>query len=69
MGQKVTIKDINDSIASEHYFTSSEALVGQMSGSTHTGVAVGANGQIGTVVTVTLGKTGYLCSDGVTYWR
>ena len=47
--------------------------VGEMSGSTQTGVGFGvtANGQIGTVVTTTSTprKTGWLCDDGVTYWR
>ena len=48
-------------------------VVGQMSGSTQmgTGFGVTANGQVGTVVTTTSipSKTGYLCNDGVTYWR
>jgi hypothetical protein len=48
-------------------------VVGRMSGSTQTGVGYGvtANGQFGTVVTTTStpSKTGYLCNDGVTYWR
>ena len=48
-------------------------VVGQMSGSTQSGVGFGAaaNGQVGTVITTTSipSKTGYLCNDGVTYWR
>lgn len=48
-------------------------VIGRMSGSTSTGVGYGmaANGQFGTVVTITStpSKTGYLCDDGVTYWR
>lgn len=44
-------------------------VVGKMSGSTSTGFGVTSNGQMGTVVTSTPGKTGYLCDDGVTYWR
>jgi len=47
--------------------------VSEMSGSTQTGVGFGmtANGQMGTVVTTTStpSKTGWLCEDGVTYWR
>lgn len=47
--------------------------VGEMSGSTQTGVGFGmtANGQMGTLVTTTStpSKTGWLCDDGVTYWR
>lgn len=47
--------------------------VSEISGSTQTGVGVGmtANGQMGTVVTTTStpSKTGWLCEDGVTYWR
>lgn len=47
--------------------------VGHMRGDVHTGVAttVGANGQVSVspVVTTTPDKTGWLCDDGVTYWR
>lgn len=47
--------------------------VGEMSGSTQTGVGIGvtANGHMGTVITtsVTPCKTSWLCDDGVTYWR
>lgn len=47
--------------------------VGEISGSTQTGVGFGmtTNGQMGTVVTTsrTPSKTGWLCDDGVTYWR
>lgn len=47
--------------------------VGEMSGITQTGVGFGmaASGQIGPVVTTssTPSKTGWLCDDGVTYWR
>jgi len=48
-------------------------VVGQMSGSAQPGLGFGvaANGQVGTVITTTSipSKTGYLCNDGVTYWR
>ncbi len=48
-------------------------VVSKVSASTGvgTGTVVGANGQVGvgTVTTYTPGKTGYLCNDGVTYWR
>lgn len=47
--------------------------VGEMSGSTQTGVGFGmmATGQMGAVITTTStpSKTGWLCDDGVTYWR
>ena len=47
--------------------------VGEMSGSIQSGVGFGmtANGKMGTVVTTTstASKTGWLCNDGVTYWR
>ena len=47
--------------------------VGKMSASSQTGVGFGmmSNGQMGTVVTTstTPSKTGWLCDDGVTYWR
>lgn len=47
--------------------------VGVISGTTQTGVGVGtmSNGQTGTIVTTstTPSKTGWLCDDGVTYWR
>lgn len=44
-------------------------VVGQMSGSVTTGVGIAASGQIATVIGSTPGKTGWLCNDGVTYWR
>lgn len=48
-------------------------VVGRMKGTTDTGVGFGmmANGQMGTVITTTStpSKTGFLCNDGVTYWR
>jgi hypothetical protein len=44
-------------------------VVGKMSGSVTTGVGVAPNGQIATVIGSTPGKTGWLCNDGVTYWR
>lgn len=47
--------------------------VGHISGISQTGVGFGmtASGQMGTVVTTssTPSKTGWLCDDGVTYWR
>lgn len=47
--------------------------VGHMKGSVQTGVGYGiaGNGQFGTVVTTssTPDKNGWLCDDGVTYWR
>lgn len=44
-------------------------VVGKISPSTGVGPGVGANGQMTTVVITTPGKTGWLCDDGVTYWR
>lgn len=48
-------------------------VVGRMSGGVLTGVGtgIGSNGQVGTIVTTTVepDKTGWLCDDGVTYWR
>ncbi len=46
-------------------------IVGQMDGSTSTGVApvIGGKGGVGVVVVSTPGKTGWQCDDGVTYWR
>lgn len=47
--------------------------VGYMSGSTQTGVGFGVTGggQMGSVVTTSSApsRTGWLCDDGVTYWR
>lgn len=47
--------------------------VGHVTGSVQTGVGYGiaGNGQFGAVVTTssTPDKTGWLCDDGVTYWR
>lgn len=48
-------------------------VVGHSKGHTTTGVGFGitASGQSGTVITTstTPDTTGYLCDDGVTYWR
>lgn len=48
-------------------------IVGHERGHSSTGVGVGmtASGQMGTVITTntTPDKTGWLCDDGVTYWR
>lgn len=47
--------------------------VGEVKDSIQTGVGIGmtASGQMGTVVTTssTPSKTGWLCDDGITYWR
>lgn len=47
--------------------------VGHMKGDVQTGVGFGmtASGQMGTVITTssTPDKHGWLCDDGVTYWR
>ena len=48
-------------------------VVQKVIGSTHTGYGVGVttNGKVGAVITTTStpAKTGWLCDDGVTYWR
>ncbi len=47
--------------------------VGEMKGAVQTGVGYGVtgNGTMGTIVTTTVepDTTGWLCDDGVTYWR
>lgn len=48
-------------------------VVGRASGdvATSTGLVINQSGQVSTVTTVGVAadKTGYLCNDGVTYWR
>lgn len=44
-------------------------IVGKIDGDVVVGTGIGANGQMTTVVGSTAGKTGYLCDDGVTYWK
>lgn len=48
-------------------------IVAKTRGDTHVGVGYGmtANGSMGAVTTVssTSPKTGWLCDDGITYWR
>ncbi len=46
-------------------------VVGQMDGSTSTGVGpnMGGSGGVSVVLVSNPGKTGWLCDDGVTYWR
>lgn len=48
-------------------------VVGKTTSTTSTGfqTVIGPNGQVGMgpVTTVTPSKTGWLCNDGVTYWR
>lgn len=47
-------------------------VVGRTSSSTGVGVGPISTGNgigVGVITTVTPGKTGYLCDDGVTYWR
>lgn len=47
--------------------------VGEISRSTQNGIGYGvmSSGQTGTMITTTStpGKTGWVCDDGVTYWR
>lgn len=48
-------------------------VVGRTSGSVQTGIGYGitSSGKFGTAMTTisTPSKTGYLCADGITYWR
>lgn len=44
-------------------------VVGKMNGTVGVGTAVKPGGGVATVTTYEPGKTGYLCNDGVTYWR
>jgi len=54
-----------DEFASDHNCR----VVGRERGSTKIGYGMATNGTMGTVVTSTPSKTGWLCDDGVTYWR
>lgn len=64
-------------VEQEEWDTFAEAhsckVVGKMNGSVQTGVGYGvtSGGKMGTVMTTTTipDKTGYICDDGVTYWR
>jgi hypothetical protein len=44
-------------------------VVGRMSGDVLTGFGGSAGGQAVVTTSTTPSKTGYLCNDGVTYWR
>lgn len=44
-------------------------IVGKQSSTVAPGVGVSGNGNAVSTVTVIPGKTGYLCDDGITYWR
>lgn len=44
-------------------------VVGKMAGDMVVGTGLTANGQVTTTVGFTGDKTGYICDDGVTYWR
>lgn len=54
-----------DKFAEEHECK----VVGKQSGSVSTGVGVTSSGSVATVTTYESPKTGYLCNDGITYWR
>jgi len=43
--------------------------IGQTSASSGVVVGMALNGQMGMGLTSEAGKTGWLCNDGVTYWR
>lgn len=44
-------------------------VVGRMKGDFHTVTTVNAKGQVGVGTAYSGDKTGWLCDDGVTYWR
>jgi len=46
-------------------------IVAHIDGSIHTGIApiVGGNGGVGVVIASTPSKDGWLCDDGVTYYK
>lgn len=44
-------------------------VVGHKIGQFATGIGVTAGGKVGIVQTRTSSQTGYLCDDGITYWR
>ena len=44
-------------------------VIGEVSGSSSIGTGITTNGTVGTVTVYTPGKTGYLCDNGVEYWR
>jgi len=44
-------------------------VVARERGHSSVGYGLSTNGQMGTFVTSTGPKTGWLCDDGVTYWR
>lgn len=44
-------------------------VVARISGSTGVGPTIGANGNIGVATISVPGKTGWLCDDGITYFR
>lgn len=58
------IKDWNEFSAAHNC-----KVVGEESGQVFNTVGFGANGQATVGIGVTAPKTGYLCDDGVTYWR
>ncbi|UOO76529.1 hypothetical protein LVJ85_11035 [Neisseria sp. Dent CA1/247] len=44
-------------------------VVEHIKGDIQTGVGITTNGNVGMMVIPESDKTGYLCDDGVTYWR
>jgi hypothetical protein len=44
-------------------------VVGRMDGDVGTGITSTGNGQVGFAVVTTPDKIGYLCDDGMTYWK
>lgn len=65
-GLKLAVDEDNQwlAFAVEHHCR----VVGKTSGSVGFGTGL-VGGKIGTITTYIPGKTGYLCDDGVTYWR
>jgi len=44
-------------------------LVEHIRATSSTGVGIGPDGKVGTVIVTTPAKSAFLCDDGVTYWR
>lgn len=44
-------------------------VVGKMKGDLLVSITIDSKGQMGIAATAAPDKTGYLCNDGVTYWR
>lgn len=54
-----------EAFKSDHHCT----VVGKTDGQTNVGFGMMMDGKIGAVTTFTPGRIGWLCDDGVTYWK